>query len=420
MNRNLKRWEFLLFFFFIFSSFSAWSRNDFESRSAADNQSSILHAAEASEDVYDVYKDFVAHTENYIQDTNKRGFYSYRGSYTTLLGEDTYTLDSLFCAKEILKNKECGLFIVFYKPGNPKNHPIISVKGTSTFNDWIQNIFNQGRAYVSWFFELLDESSINDLFQDQDLAAITEYLARFMGRQTIMTGHSLGGGLAQSLSLEIADKLGKYSPQIDLIVFNSLAGESLLNKLRKDMKKVLFTPGSLFRALLKIDDKKNYDFNHGFIPEKITAISISTEDDVLQGVNLLISKKNMGYKLTLPSQRAVYNQSGLQFNVDGHRMKSVIADLKFMYNSSNATSFIKQRIEENSSAEGLAEKKRQAMAYYRRWAPLREDPYQTTPTVLEMEVGDMIYFDPERKAEMYRDMLDFMQNSRVRKTLGIR
>lgn len=321
------------------------------------NHRMVSDSSQASEQVYDIHDDFVEHPENFEEVKGLPGFFVPQSSLKTFSSD--YSLEAIFCAQQFIQSQECGLFVALYSPNSAEILPILAIKGTTSLNDWKHNLLNRGTFFISWMFELMRSQVSSKKYREQEqLRRILTRLRVFLGNEAILTGHSLGGGLAQALALAFSNEFFEEDPPLlNVITYNSLAGESLLVRLVKSPEALLRDGADLVLWGLLEPSQVDFDLTRNKkLPSNVFAMSISTQDDILQGVNKILRKKNLGVSLRIPTKRNLQHRSSIDSllgGVNGHGMKIVLKDIEFLYSGDDSKQWLIKEQEYWSSDKAI-------------------------------------------------------------------
>lgn len=130
-----------------------------------------------------------------------------------------------------------GVFAALYEPQGA-GPVIFAFKGTATNNDWIEDLTNQGSVQLRSVFKMATPS------HSLGSNAYLELLKRLEnGQDVLITGHSLGGGLAQATAYLLQRDLGDFQRSeiaqgkkmsklgnLHLVTFNALGGQQTLRR----------------------------------------------------------------------------------------------------------------------------------------------------------------------------------------------
>ena len=265
---------------------------------------------------------------------------------------DGYDIEGFSCVNSKLHRfipiQDCKMFIVVYKPLLPKLPPIISVKGTSTFGDFVENIKRKGSGYLAQILEPIKivvpgfrqlssvvETRLEDFtnrafkeFQQEAVLnkkyveALNSFSAQYPGRRLLFTGHSLGGSLVSNLANAYTKAQTETEHvQVDLVTFNSLAPSVTLGYFYEKAEK---QSGDLVTV--------NPD---------ITGLHIYAYDDPLQIYNKIKNGTHYGKSIKLSSQRNMDPYGRLAFSaIEGHHMTSIALDINFSRKPTESSEFL--------------------------------------------------------------------------------
>lgn len=282
-----------------------------------------------------------------------------------------YHLKAVFCeadghntSKQFLgSGDKCGLFMTFYEHKNTGVR-MLAIKGSSSTQDWKNNVLNRGAKYV--------EDAARNFFKNSDVEKAEEsggvretndpgkYLRYFVSNNSsdapistkssatlLMTGHSLGGALAHNLAAGIKLKWPE-SRNIHLVTFNTLSaeaqGQSLAKRIFKKSDEFFAEVHTLLAGLADLPRKQASTAME--IPPGITGLSLTTFDDVLQPLNTSVLRSPLhvmpfDVHVLLSNRMSMSGESRLK-SVQGHRMQNVLRDLCWTQHESFQNSF-KQR-----------------------------------------------------------------------------
>ncbi|MFL5815906.1 MAG: lipase family protein [Bdellovibrionia bacterium] len=137
-----------------------------------------------------------------------------------------------------------GVFTALYEPNTYGQPVIFAFKGTVTRDDWKEDLFHQGGTQLQSVFRMLSP---------RNSAGATVYKSLLKrlesGQDVLITGHSLGGGLAQATAYLLQKDLDDYrrheiaqgrEPKpgnLHLVTFNALGGQRTLKVFAKAFPK---------------------------------------------------------------------------------------------------------------------------------------------------------------------------------------
>lgn len=296
-----------------------------------------------------------------VADFYLKGFFRFKDSETlynqnpelkkTLLMEG-YDIEGFSCVNSKLHRfipiQDCKMFVVVYKPLRPELPPIISVKGTSTFGDFVENIKRKGSGYLAQILEPIKivvpgfreisnvvESRVDDFtnrafkeFQQEAVLnkkyveAINSFSAQYPGRRLLFTGHSLGGSLVSNLANAYTKAQAETEHvQVDLVTFNSLAPSVTLGYFYEKAEKP------------KSDTVT--------VNPDITGLHIYAYDDPLQIYNKIKNGTHYGKSIKLSSRRNMDSQGRLAFSaIEGHHMYAIAQDINFSRKTLESSEFL--------------------------------------------------------------------------------
>jgi hypothetical protein len=271
-----------------------------------------------------------------------------------LLVMDGYRIEGFACVNSGVKDEipidKCKMFTVAYRPLNPGLPPIIAVKGSSTMDNWIENIRNRGGEYMSELLSPLKpitgvakqikdkteewaKDTYESLFHDNSLnpeytKALNKFSAVFPGRRLLFTGHSLGGSLASNFADAYTKNQPKTNPvQVDLFTFNSLAPSETLKYFykQKDVNSTIVET----------------------VNRNINGYNFITYDDPLNIYNTYKKGTFYGQSIYLSSRRNT-DELGKTTSpiIKGHLMDSIANDIDFTRRREEAIEFL-SRAKEN-------------------------------------------------------------------------
>ena len=299
--------------------------------------------------------------ENTVSDFHLKGFFRFKDAellykqnpqlkQTILM--DGYDIEGFSCVNSKLYRfipvQDCKMFVVVYKPLLPELPPIISVKGTSTFGDFVENIKRKGSGYLAQilepikivvpgfrqisnaveervenftkrtFSEFQQEAVLNKKYVD----ALNYFSAQYPQQRLLFTGHSLGGSLVSNLANAYTKAQTETSRvQVDLITFNSLAPSVTLGYFYEKAEK----PKS---DLVTVN------------PD-IIGLHIYAYDDPLQIYNKIKNGTHYGKSIKLSSRRNMDEYGRLSFSAfDGHHMYSIAEDINFSRKTQKSSEFL--------------------------------------------------------------------------------
>jgi hypothetical protein len=278
----------------------------------------------------------------------------------------------------------CAFFVTIFTPVDPslKWSPIVVFKGTTEVAEWKANLFNRGANLVQDFFSDLLLHKERDGASNKFVEALQLISKDFYNGRLIFAGHSLGGAMAQNMSiayqkyLRDVKKVSPLSP-VQLLTFNSLAASSLSRNLKIEMVVNPFaqTIADLFGPIsqsLNIVGSKAMSRALGESNDRVVkglgilARNFVTADDPLQIMNRNAKSQNIGPTLLLPSRQQIggygmfYSRNlfgpGLEpffttLAISGHRIQSVIDDIEYLYSKSMLSHRLDLQVGQISLAE---------------------------------------------------------------------
>lgn len=195
---------------------------------------------------------------------------------------------------------DCSLFFEVLQSENPKLPPIFAVKGSSSAEDWHNNLFLGAPILqeITSIVHLLGDMHENIVGTETEnvpaglteLAhTLTEFLLRISkpSGRIIFAGHSLGGALAQELAHNVFEqtrlKFGDITqgPRVRAITFNALSYTSMLGKLKKSLPKINSADPVSKAGWKSSDIKRVEDLKKIFDGYYLSAINFHTFDDIL-------------------------------------------------------------------------------------------------------------------------------------------
>ncbi|MEI7441210.1 MAG: hypothetical protein WCK43_06210 [bacterium] len=296
-----------------------------------------------------------------VADSYLKGFFRFKDPKTLYqenpelkkkLLMDGYDIEGFSCVNSKLHSfipiQDCKMFIVVYKPLLPELPPIISVKGTSTFGDFVENIKRKGSGYLAQILEpikivvpgfrevsdaletrvenftnrTLNEFQREAVLNKKYVQALNSFSAQYPGRRLLFTGHSLGGSLVSNFANAYTKSEAETEHvQVDLVTFNSLAPSVTLGYFYEKAEK---PSGDLVTV--------NPD---------ITGLHIYAYDDPLQIYNKIKNGTHYGKSIKLSSQRNMDPYGRLAFSaIEGHHMKSIALDINFSRKPLESSEFL--------------------------------------------------------------------------------
>jgi pimeloyl-ACP methyl ester carboxylesterase len=238
-------------------------------------------ALRASRSVYDVYRDFRARPGAYRQDPNHPGVF-FPSSSDGHLALPGYALQFVLNGRAI---RSGNLFAAHYEPLDG-GRPLLSFKGSTDNADWLSNIFDRGAGHLQRLVNDLVGSLAADDGVDSRLSELAVFFREHYGeRGALLTGHSLGGALAQNFGALIA----AVNPdnEFEIVTFNSLAGST--------------TFGRLYEKNRRLYDRLSLRPGHIEL-SNVTTRNFFTTDDPVAALNLILKATNIGSSYVLPSE----------------------------------------------------------------------------------------------------------------------
>lgn len=299
--------------------------------------------------------------ENTVSDFYLKGFFRFKDAellykqnpqLKKIILMEGYDIEGFSCVNSKLYRfipvQDCKMFVVVYKPLLPELPPIISVKGTSTFGDFVENIKRKGSGYLAQilepikivvpgfrqisnaveervenftkrtFREFQQEAVLNKKYVD----ALNYFSAQYPQQRLLFTGHSLGGSLVSNLANAYTKAQTETSRvQVDLITFNSLAPSVTLGYFYEKAEK----PKS---DLVTIN------------PD-IIGLHIYAYDDPLQIYNKIKNGTHYGKSIKLSSRRNMDELGRLAFSaIEGHHMHAIAEDINFSRKTQKSSEFL--------------------------------------------------------------------------------
>jgi hypothetical protein len=320
----------------------------------------------ASERSYKLFKFLKKSDSSYINqitvaDSHLHGFFRFKDSKILFeknpelkkkLLMEGYDIEGFSCVNSKLYRfiplQDCKMFVAVYKPLLADFPPIIAVKGTSTFGDFVENIKRKGSGYLAQILEPIKdvvpglrqisnalesrvESFTNRALKDfqqsavlnkKYVEAINSFSAQYPGRRLLFTGHSLGGSLVSNLANAYTLALNETKTvQVDLITFNSLAPSVTLGYFyehARNSKEEIVT-----------------------INPHIIGLHIYAYDDPLQLYNKIKNGTHYGKSLKLSSRRNMDEFGRLSFSaIEGHHMHAIAEDINFSRKTKESSEFL--------------------------------------------------------------------------------